>query len=162
MKLWFCFLRHKNSCSVSIWVPTPMHLLTVKTAIFYNLWMRNYKYNEYFSVYKIRGTRPVIASAPAMLLRSIEERGYIGWCITSVKTEQHSSEKDGLYHCIRVWLDASKHAVLSTVRKLAICDYTERVKRQNKGLHASGLAPLSDSDINTFAGHEAKMESRRP
>ena len=40
------FFKTKNSCSASIWVPTPMHLLTVKTAIFYNPRMRNYKYNE--------------------------------------------------------------------------------------------------------------------
>ena len=51
--------------------------------------------------------------------------------------------------CLHVWVDASKFVVLSTVRKLATCNYIERVSKHSKGLNVSGLKPLSISSINT-------------
>ena len=41
--------------------------------------------------------------------------------------------------------------VLSTAGKLAICDCIERVRKHSKGLHASGLTPISDAGNNTCA-----------
>ena len=66
-------LQHKNSHRPVRWLFWHLHLRKVKPVTCVDPRRKNCKYNQYFALYKLSSTRPMVVSASAMLLRSTEK-----------------------------------------------------------------------------------------